>query len=145
LKRNLKMAFYEHVLLARPEVSRPQVDQLIEQLTKIIQDNNGQVTKQEYWGLRPLAYAINKNSKAHYALLNIDAPSSAVAEMERQMRFNESILRFLTTRVDVLEDGPSAVIQSKAREDRYNRTRRDDRDGGGRDNRDTVNQEEEVA
>lgn len=137
------MSFYEHIFIARPEVSRQQVDQLVEQFIKVIQDNAGQVTKQEYWGLKQLAYPIQKNVKAHYVLLNIDAPASAVAEVERQMKFNESILRFLTTRVDELEDGPSAVIQSKTREDRYSKGRRhnnnDDRGDASQE------QEEEVA
>ena len=119
------MALYEHVYLARQDVSAQQVEELTNQLTQVLADNGGKVAKNEYWGLKSLSYRIRKNRKAHYTLLNIDAPHAAVAEMERQMRINEDILRFITIRVDALEEGPSAMMQKRDRDDR------DDRDGRG--------------
>lgn len=116
------MALYEHVYLARQDVSAQQVEELTANLTQVLSDNGGKVTKNEYWGLKSLSFRIKKNRKAHYSLLNIDAPAAAVAEMERQMRINEDILRFMTIRVDELEEGPSAMMQKRDRDE--------DRDGG---------------
>ncbi len=116
------MAYYENVFIARQDISSSQVETLAETLAKIIEENGGKVTKTEHWGLRTLAYRIKKNRKGHYVLMNIDAPSDAVREMERQMRLNEDIIRYLTTRVDELEEGPSAILQA--------RNARDDRRGG---------------
>ncbi|MBJ6132149.1 30S ribosomal protein S6 [Ochrobactrum sp. Q0168] len=110
------MALYEHVLLARQDISQQQVDALVEQYKGVLEANGGKVGKVEAWGLRPLTYRINKNRKAYYTLLNIDAPAAAVAEMERQMRINEDVLRFMTIRVEEHEEGQSAML-----------TRRDDR------------------
>ncbi|MGU3399483.1 30S ribosomal protein S6 [Brucellaceae bacterium D45D] len=110
------MALYEHVLLARQDISQQQVDALVEQYKGVIEENGGKFGKVENWGLRPLTYRINKNRKAFYTLINIDAPAAAVAEMERQMRINEDVLRFLTIRVEEHEEGQSAIL-----------TRRDDR------------------
>ena len=115
------MALYEHVLLARQDVSAQQVEALVEQFKGVIEANGGAIRKVEYWGVKSLGYRIKKNRKAHYTLLNIEAPSAAVLEMERQMRINEDILRFLTVRVDALEEGPSAMLQSRGREDRPRR------------------------
>jgi small subunit ribosomal protein S6 len=115
------MAFYENVFIARQEISAAQVDALADQFTNVLTENGGAVKKKEYWGLKSLAYRIKKNRKGHYVLLNIDAPAAAVHEMERQMRINEDILRFLTVRVDELEEGPSAMLQSRGREDRPRR------------------------
>jgi small subunit ribosomal protein S6 len=120
------MALYEHIFLARQDVSAQQVEELTNQLTEVLSQGGGKVTKTEYWGLKTLSYRIRKNRKAHYSLLNIDAPHTAVAEMERQMRINEDILRFMTIRVDELEEGPSAMMQKRDR---------DDRDGDRRDGR----------
>ena len=120
------MALYEHIYLARQDVSAQQVEELTNALTEVLVSGGGKVTKNEYWGLKSLSYRIKKNRKAHYSLLNIDAPSAAVNEMERQMRINEDILRFMTVRVDELEEGPSAMMQKRDR---------DDRDGGGRPDR----------
>ncbi len=117
------MALYEHIFLARQDVSQQQVEELTTALTDILAQGGGKVTKNEYWGLKGLAYRIRKNRKALYTLLNLDAPAAAIAEMERQMRINEDILRFMTVRVDELEEGPSAMMQKRDR---------DDRDGGGR-------------
>jgi len=112
------MPLYEHVFLARQDVSGQQVDALIEQFKGVIEANGGSVSKVENWGIKSLAYRIRKNRKAHYALLNIDAPPAAVAEMERQMRINEDVLRFLTVRVEEHEEGPSVMLQKRDRDDR---------------------------
>ncbi|RUT28537.1 30S ribosomal protein S6 [Arsenicitalea aurantiaca] len=124
------MALYEHIFLARQDVSAQQVEELTNTLTELLSSNGGKVTKTEYWGLKSLSYRIRKNRKAHYSLLNIDAPHAAVAEMERQMRINEDILRFMTVRVDKHEDGPSAMMQK--RDDRERGDRGGDRFGGER-------------
>jgi small subunit ribosomal protein S6 len=115
------MALYENVFIARQEISAAQVDALSDQFTTVLAENGGAVKKKEYWGLKSLAYRIKKNRKGHYVLLNIDAPPAAVHEMERQMRINEDILRFLTVRVNELEEGQSAMLQSRGREDRPRR------------------------
>jgi small subunit ribosomal protein S6 len=119
------MALYEHIFLARQDVSPTQVEELTTQFTEVLTQGGGKVTKNEYWGIKTLSYRIRKNRKAHYTLLNIDAPHPAIAEMERQMRINEDILRFMTIRVDELEEGPSAMMQKRDRDDR-------DGDRGGR-------------
>ncbi len=125
------MAFYENVFIARQDVSATQVDALADAFTAIIAANGGSVKKKEYWGLRTLTYRIRKNRKGHYVLLNLEAPSAAVLEMERNMRINEDVLRYLTVRVETLEEGPSAMMQSKSSRD--DRGPRDDR--GFRDDR----------
>ena len=111
------MPLYEHIVLARQDVSAQQVEELTNNLAEVLAQGGGKVTKNEYWGLKSLSYRIKKNRKAHYTLLNSDAPAAAVAEMERQMRINEDILRFLTVRVDELEEGPSAMMQKRDRDD----------------------------
>ncbi len=116
------MPYYEHVIIARPDINAQQVEAITTDFTKIAEDGGAKVTKSEYWGLRTLAYKIKKNRKAHYMFLNIDGPHPAVAEMERLERLNEDILRFMTIRVDELEEGPSIMMQAKT--DR--RPRRDD-------------------
>jgi small subunit ribosomal protein S6 len=127
------MALYEHIFLARQDVSAQQVEELTNTLTEVLTSNGGKVTKTEYWGLKSLSYRIKKNRKAHYSLLNIDAPHAAVAEMERQMGINEDILRFMTVRVDELEEGPSAMMQKRDDRDRGDRPDRGgDRFGGDR-------------
>lgn len=126
------MATYEHVFIARPDISEAQVKSLIKEFTKAVKDGGGKVTKEEYWGLRNLAYRIKKNRKAHYVLFNLDAPPKAVAEMERKERFDDNILRFLTLRVDELEDGPSVMIRAKRGDDDGEREERKDRDKGER-------------
>ncbi|WP_102957902.1 30S ribosomal protein S6 [Mangrovicella endophytica] len=129
------MALYEHVFLARQDISGQQVDQLVEQFRGVIEANGGKVGKVENWGLKTLSYRIKKNRKAYYTLMNIDAPSAAVEEMERQMRFNEDILRTLTIRVDEHEDAQSVMMQK--RDDRPRRGGRDDdRPRGPRRDRD---------
>lgn len=128
----MAMPHYEHIVIARQDVSAQQAEEISASLTQIIADNGGQVVKTEYWGLRNLAYRIKKNRKGHYILLNIDAPWAAVAEMERQERINEDIIRFLTIRAEELNQGPSIMMQVKAA--REERARREGgRPEGGRD------------
>lgn len=116
------MALYEHIYLARQDVSAQQVEELTSALTTLLEEKGGKVTKNEYWGLKTLSYKIRKNRKAHYSLFNIDAPHEAVAEMERQMRINEDILRFMTIRVETAEEGPSVMMQKRdERSDRGDR------------------------
>jgi len=127
------MPLYEHVFLARQDVTAQQVEEMIAQYKGVIEAGNGSVPKQEYWGVKSLTYRIRKNRKAHMALLNIDAPAAAVHEMERQMRISEDVIRFLTVKVEALEEGPSAMMQKRDRDerrgDREDRPRRRDRDG----------------
>ena len=128
------MPLYEHVFLARQDLAQAQVDALAENATKIITDNDGKVVKTETWGLKSLAYRIAKNRKAHYVMLDIDAPPAALAELERQSNINEDILRFLTIRVDAHESGPSAMMRRNDR-DRERGDRGDRGDRGGRPDR----------
>jgi len=120
------MALYEHVFLARQDLAQAQVDALAEAATKIVEDNNGKVVKTETWGLRSLAYRIAKNRKAHYVMLEIDAPAGVVAELERQTQINEDVIRYMTIKVDAHEAGPSAMMRKGDRERRGRR----ERDGG---------------
>lgn len=115
------MSLYEHVFLARQDISAQQAEGLLQTFRSLIEENGGKVGKTEYWGLKSLTYRIKKNRKAHYTLMNIEAPHEAVAEMERQMGLSTDVIRFLTIRVDEHEDGPSAMMR---------RSDRDDRDGG---------------
>ena len=121
------MPLYEHVFLARQDLAQAQVDALAENATKIIADNGGKVVKTETWGLRGLAYKIAKNRKAHYVMLDIDVPAQALAELERQTGINEDIIRFMTIRVDELENGPSAMMRKSDRGERGDRGDRGDR------------------
>ena len=109
------MPLYESVVIARQDISTTQADTLGDELTAILAEGGGKVTKRENWGLRSLTYRIKKNRKAHYLLFNIDAPPAAVTEYERRMRINEDVLRYLTVAVETLEEGPSAVVQNKGR------------------------------
>ena len=109
------MPLYESVVIARQDIATTQVDTLADELTNIITEGGGKVTKRELWGLRSLTYRIKKNRKAHYVLFNIDAPPAAINEYERRMRINEDVLRYLTVRVEELEEGPSTVLQNKDR------------------------------
>jgi small subunit ribosomal protein S6 len=118
------MALYENVFIARQDVPATQVETLTNQFSELVTAQGGTVSKKEYWGLRSLAFRIKKNRKGHYTLLNIDAPSAAVKELERTMSINEDIIRFLTVRVDTLEEGPSAVMQRSSE--------KSDRPGGDR-------------
>jgi small subunit ribosomal protein S6 len=127
------MPLYENVFIARQDISGAQVDALSDTFTQLLVDNGGEVKKREYWGLRNLAYRMRKNRKGHYVLLNLSAPPAAVAELERTMRINEDIIRYLTIRVEQLEEGPSVVMQSRGgRDDRQRRGDRE-RSGDGRE------------
>ena len=120
------MPFYENVFISRQDISSTQVEALTEQFAGIVTQNGGQVTKREYWGLRNLAFRMKKNRKGHYVLLNIDAPPAAIAEMERNMRINEDVLRQMTVRVEALEEGPSMMMQRRdERDSREGRRTRD--------------------
>src|SRR3546814_12139057 len=112
------MPLYESVFIARQDIASAQVDGLADNFTKIVTDNGGSVQKREYWGLRNLAYRMKKNRKGHYILFNIDAPAAAVHEMERNMRINEDILRYMTLRIEALREGPSPVMQGRGERDR---------------------------
>ena len=145
------MPLYEHVFLARQDVSNTQVETLTKEFTDVIEAGGGKVTKSEYWGIKSLAYKIKKSRKAHFSLLNIDAPPAAVAEMERLMGLSTEVLRFITIKVDAHETEPSAMMRKSDRDDRGDRDRggfggrggggfrgggggggfRGDRDGGG--------------
>ena len=126
------MPLYEHVFLARQDLAQAQVDALAENATKIIADNGGKVVKTETWGLRGLAYSIAKNRKAHYVMLDVDAPAPAMAELERQTGINEDVIRFMTIRVDAHETGPSAMMR---RSDKERSSRADRGDRGDRGDR----------
>ena len=123
------MAFYEHVLIARQDISPQQVDALLEDITRTVQELGGRVEKSEYWGLRNLSYRVRKNRKGHYCLLNLNAPAEAVHELERKQRINEDVLRYLTIRVEELDEEPSPVLARRERDDRR-RARREGREDG---------------
>jgi small subunit ribosomal protein S6 len=128
------MPLYENVFIARQDISGAQVEQLADSFTQLISEQGGEVKKREYWGLRNLTYRMNKNRKGHYVLFNIEAPAPAIAELERTMRINEDVLRYLTLRVDKFDEGPSPIMQSRgSREDRPRRDR--DRFGEPREGR----------
>ena len=109
------MPLYESVVIARQDIATTQVDTLADELTNIITEGGGKITKRELWGLRSLTYRIKKNRKGHYVFFNIDAPPAAINEYERRMRINEEVLRYLTVRVETLEEGQSAVLINKDR------------------------------
>jgi len=123
------MPLYEHVFLARQDISAQQVEGLLQTYRGLIEENGGKIGKTEYWGLKSLAYRIKKNRKAHYTLMNIEAPHEAVAELERQMGLSTDVIRFLTIRVDEHDTGPSAMMRRSDRDDRDGRGDRDGRRG----------------
>ncbi|WP_134726352.1 30S ribosomal protein S6 [Paracoccus luteus] len=125
------MPLYEHVLIARQDLSNTQAEGLIEHFSTVLSDNGGTVKESEYWGVRTLAYKINKNRKGHYAFLRTDAPSAAVQEMERLARLHDDVMRVLTVRVDAHNEGPSVQMQRRDERDRGDRG--DRRDGDRRD------------
>lgn len=125
------MPLYEHVFIARQDAAQAQVDQLTEQMKSVIEAGGGKVTKHEAWGLRSLTFKIKKNRKGHYVHFNIDAPSAAVVEMERQLKLNEDVIRQLTVRVEEFEEGPSAgMLAKQAKERRDAKWGRRDDEGG---------------
>jgi small subunit ribosomal protein S6 len=119
------MPLYEHVFLARQDISGQQAEGLADHFKAILENNGGSVGKVENWGLKSAAYKINKNRKAHYVLMNVDAPAAAIAELERQQRLHDDILRYMTIKVEEHEEGPSAMMKKSD-----DRGRRDRRDGG---------------
>ncbi len=135
------MPCYESVFIARQDISASQAEGLTENFSQIITDNGGNVVDTESWGLRSIAYRIKKNRKGHYVLMNIDAPAPAVHEMERQMRIHEDVLRYMTIRVDEIEEGPSAMLRNKDRDDRPRRgdrgSRYEESDKGSKDDKDS--------
>ena len=141
------MPLYEHVYMARQDVTAQQVDEMTAQYKNVIEQMGGKVTKTEYWGVKSLAYRIRKNRKAHFTLLNLDAPPAALAEIERQERLNEEVLRYLTIRVDTHEDGPSAMMRKadrdRDREERRGERRRDREPRGAREDTDEAESTEE--
>lgn len=142
------MPYYESVFVARPDISAAQVEALTESMKEIVAGNGGAVTKAEYWGLKTLAYRIKKSRKGHYSLLNLDAPAEAVKEMERNLLLNEDVIRFMTVRVDALEEEPSIMMRNKgAREHRPMRDHDDRprRDNDSRPARDAAPAEASVA
>jgi small subunit ribosomal protein S6 len=125
------MPLYEHVFLARQDVTAQQVEELTAQFKGVIEGLGGKITKSEYWGVKGLSFRMNKNRKAHFTLLNVDAPPAALNEVERQERLSEDVLRFMTIRVDELEEGPSAMMRKSDRDDRGDRGFGDRGFGGG--------------
>jgi small subunit ribosomal protein S6 len=141
-RKGKPMPLYEHVYLARQDVSAQQVDDLTAQFKGVIEQMGGKIAKTEYWGVKSLSYRMRKNRKAHFTLMNVDAPAAALTEVERLERLNEDVLRFLTVRVEAHEEGPSAMMRKADRDrDREERRgeRRRDRDGRGpRDDADDI-------
>ena len=117
------MPFYEHVFIARQDISSAQVDGLVETFTGLVENDGGKIVNTEYWGLKNLAYRIKKNRKGHYVMLNIESPVAAINELERNERLHEDVLRYLTLRVDELEEGPS--VMARGRKERSGRERDD--------------------
>ncbi len=135
------MPLYEHVFLARQDVTAQQAEELAAHYKGVIEQNGGKlVVDPEYWGVKSLTYRIRKNRKAHFSMLRIDAPPAAVTEMERQMRINEDVVRFLTIRVEAHEEGPSIMLQKRDRDER-----RDERRGERRRDRDREGDDAELA
>ncbi|MZR13351.1 30S ribosomal protein S6 [Maritimibacter sp. DP07] len=119
------MPLYEHVMIARQDLSNAQAEGLVEHFSTVLADNGGKVVDSEYWGVKTMAYKINKNRKGHYAFLKTDAPSDAVQEMERLMRLHDDVMRVLTIKVKEHDEGPSIQMQKK--DERDNRRERRDR------------------
>ncbi|HPD91155.1 MAG: 30S ribosomal protein S6 [Rhodobacter sp.] len=119
------MPLYEHVMIARQDLSNAQAEGLIEHFSTVISDNGGSIVGTEYWGVKTMAYKINKNRKGHYMFLRTDAPSAAILEMERLARLHDDVMRVLSVKVDAHEDGPS--VQMQKRDERSDRGDRGDR------------------
>jgi len=142
------MSLYEHVLIGRQDISSQQFEGMVETFGAVVTENGGKIEKVEHWGLKNLAYKIKKNRKAHFVLVNFDAPHAAIAEMERQMSLSTDVIRFFTLKVDELESGPSAMVKRSDRDDRRGPRRdRDDRpprrsrDDDNRDSKDSKEEE----
>lgn len=117
------MPLYEHIVMTRPDISTTQVDAIVEEVTNLIKNGGGKVVNTEYWGLRNVAYRIKKHRKAHYSLFHIEAPAAAMQEVERQLRIHEEVLRFLTIRVEALEEGPSVILARREKEEKKAKAR----------------------
>ncbi|WP_127523866.1 30S ribosomal protein S6 [Mesorhizobium sp. Z1-4] len=126
------MALYEHVFLARQDLSPQQVDALVEQYKGVIEEKGGSIGRIENWGVKSLTFRIKKNRKAYFTLMDLDCPPEAVKEVERQMSISEDVLRYMTIKVDAHEEGPSAMMQKRDDRDRRDRG---DRDRGPREDR----------
>lgn len=113
------MSYYEHVFIARPEVAPQQVENVVEDIKKIVSNEGGKTVYTEYWGLRKLAYKINKSEKGHYSLLRIDSSNSAIKEIERIQKLNEDILRYITIKTEEISDEPSVMLKSSEKKDVY--------------------------
>ena len=142
-KGKAEMALYEHTFLARQDISQQQAEGLAEHFTAVLQEHGGKVGKVENWGLRTATYRIKKNRKAHYLHMNVDAPSEAIAEMERQMRIHEDVLRYLTIRVEEHQEEPSAMMKKSDRDDRRGDRGDSGRSSGGSRSGDGKEQSEE--
>ena len=129
------MALYEHVFLARQDLTPQQVDALVEQYKGVIEGGGGSVGRVENWGVKSLTFRIKKNRKAYFTLMDLDCPPAAVKEVERQMSISEDVLRYMTIKVDAHEEGPSAMMQKRDDRDRRDRGDRGDRDRGPREDR----------
>lgn len=128
------MPLYEHVFIARQDLSNAQAESMIAEFTELLTEGGGSVVGHEYWGLRSMAYKINRARKGHYAMLRVDAPAPALAELERRQRIHDDVLRFMTIRVEAHEEGPSAIMTAKSsRDDRRGGRGGRDRDRGERD------------
>ena len=130
-EQRTEMPYYENVFIARQDISSQQVELMTEEFSKLVSDNGGEVPKTEYWGVRGLTYRIKKSRKGHYVLMNLDASPDSVQELERQMRLHEDVIRYMTIRVDELEEGPSVMMQSRG--GRGSRGDRGERGGRSRD------------
>ena len=124
------MALYENVFIARQDMSPAQVETLADEYVSVMESLGGKVEKREHWGLKTLAYRIKKNRKGHYVLFNFDTNGDAVAELERRMRLSEDVLRYLTVRIDAVDERPSVMLQARPRDDRGRRDARPRRDAG---------------
>lgn len=112
------MALYEHIFMARQDISAPQVEELTQHWKGVLEANGGKIGRVESWGLKSLQFRIKKNRKAHYVLMDVDAPGAAIHELERQMRIHEDVLRYMTVKVEAFEEGPSAMMKRGDRDDR---------------------------
>ena len=119
--RRLQLSYYETIFIARQDISPAQTDSLADSFEEVLKSLGGRVTKKENWGLRTLAYKIKTNKKGHYVLMNVDAPADAVAELERQMRINDDVLRYMTVKVDSLDEQPSAMLRFKSNDEKPRR------------------------
>ena len=139
------MALYENVFIARQDMSPAQVESLADGYGTLMESLGGKVEKREHWGLKTLAYRIKKSRKGHYVLFNFDASGDAIAELERRMRLSEDVLRYLTVRIESVDERPSVMLQARPRDDRGRRDARPRRDAGDGPRRDAGERKQEGA